>query len=107
MSGSIEIGINGMSCGSCVGRVERALASEPGVIRAQVNLATAKAHVDFSGQADPDSVIRAISACHSLGGDPGVGYVLWVVRVTCREGDQSVARCGAVQCQPRYAKNLG
>jgi Cu+-exporting ATPase len=60
MSGSIEIGINGMSCGSCVGRVERALASEPGVIRAQVNLATAKAHVDFSGQADPDSVIRAI-----------------------------------------------
>ncbi|MFT6431062.1 MAG: Cu+-exporting ATPase, partial [Halopseudomonas sp.] len=60
MSGSIEIGINGMSCGSCVGRVERALASEPGVIRARVNLATAKAHVDFSGQADPDSVIRAI-----------------------------------------------
>ncbi|WP_339847581.1 heavy metal translocating P-type ATPase [uncultured Halopseudomonas sp.] len=60
MSESIEIGISGMTCGSCVGRVERALAGESGVTSAQVNLATAKAHVVFDGQIDAPAVIRAI-----------------------------------------------
>ncbi len=60
MSESIEIGISGMTCGSCVGRVERALAGESGVTSAQVNLATAKAHVVFDGQTDAPAVIRAI-----------------------------------------------
>lgn len=60
MSSHIEIGITGMSCASCVGRVERALADEPGIARAQVNLATAKAQVEFDGQADSAAAIRAI-----------------------------------------------
>lgn len=47
MSDSIEIGINGMSCGSCVSRVEKALSQLPGVVRASVNLTTQKASVNF------------------------------------------------------------
>jgi Cu+-exporting ATPase len=47
MSGNIEIGINGMSCGSCVSRVEKALSQLPGVVRASVNLTTQKASVNF------------------------------------------------------------
>jgi len=40
-----DLAIRGMTCASCVGRVERALAKVPGVRSAQVNLATERAHV--------------------------------------------------------------
>jgi len=39
--------IEGMSCASCVGRVEKALAAVPGVTEASVNLATETARVMF------------------------------------------------------------
>ena len=39
--------IGGMTCASCVGRVERALTRVPGVSHAQVNLATERAAVSF------------------------------------------------------------
>ena len=42
---AVELAIDGMTCASCVGRVERALAAVPGVLEASVNLATARAHV--------------------------------------------------------------
>ena len=41
----IEIGIEGMTCASCVGRVEKALLKVPGVSAAAVNLTTEKATV--------------------------------------------------------------
>ncbi|WP_373187843.1 copper-translocating P-type ATPase [Halopseudomonas sp.] len=62
MSNSIEVGISGMSCASCVGRVERALANEPSISSAQVNLATSKAQVDFENQPDIAAAIRAIES---------------------------------------------
>jgi Cu+-exporting ATPase len=42
---TFDLAIGGMTCASCVQRVERALARVPGVIEAQVNLATERAHV--------------------------------------------------------------
>ncbi|MCH4814149.1 heavy-metal-associated domain-containing protein, partial [Halomonas neptunia] len=45
MTQHVDIEIRGMSCASCVGRVERALSQQPGVINAQVNLATQKAAI--------------------------------------------------------------
>ncbi|MEH6670290.1 heavy metal translocating P-type ATPase [Halopseudomonas sp.] len=62
MSDSIDIGIRGMSCGSCVGRVERALNAQPGVSGAQVNLATARARVEFTDKADPVATAHTIKA---------------------------------------------
>jgi len=41
-----ELAIEGMTCASCVGRVERALRTVPGVTAARVNLATERAVVE-------------------------------------------------------------
>ena len=54
----VDLQIEGMTCASCVARVERALKSVSGVTNASVNLATERAHV--IGQADPAALIRAI-----------------------------------------------
>jgi P-type Cu+ transporter len=43
----VEIGISGMTCASCVGRVERAIAKLPGVVSVSVNLATSRARVGY------------------------------------------------------------
>ena len=53
---SLDIGIGGMTCASCVGRVEKALKKVPGVHSAAVNLATESARVTYpqgSEQAAP------------------------------------------------------
>ena len=56
----VDLAIEGMTCASCVARVERALKAVPGVTGANVNLATERAHV--MGQADAAALIRAIEA---------------------------------------------
>lgn len=43
----IELGISGMSCASCVGRVEKALAKVPGVVAVNVNLTTERARIEY------------------------------------------------------------
>jgi len=42
---TLDIGVGGMTCASCVGRVEKALQKVPGVAQATVNLATESARV--------------------------------------------------------------
>ncbi len=55
---NIELSIEGMTCASCVARVERALKAVPGVTEATVNLATEKATI--RGTADPQVLISAV-----------------------------------------------
>jgi Cu+-exporting ATPase len=43
----VELGVEGMTCASCVSRVEKALLKVPGVASASVNLATEKATVEI------------------------------------------------------------
>ncbi|OWV87881.1 ATPase [Rhizobium sp. N122] len=57
-----EFGIEGMSCASCVGRVEKAIKSVPGVETASVNLATERATVTFKDAVDAAAVLHAIQA---------------------------------------------
>ncbi|MFN3616310.1 MAG: heavy metal translocating P-type ATPase, partial [Rubrimonas sp.] len=52
------IGVVGMTCASCVGRVESALKAVPGVTSAVVNLATGRATVE--GEADVDDLVAAV-----------------------------------------------
>ena len=60
VSQTVKLSVDGMTCASCVGRVERALAAVPGVATAQVNLATETATMQFlSGQADAAALIAA------------------------------------------------
>jgi Cu+-exporting ATPase len=47
----LTIGVGGMTCASCVSRVERALKKVPGVSNAAVNLATEKATVSYDADA--------------------------------------------------------
>ncbi|HYH37281.1 MAG TPA: heavy metal translocating P-type ATPase [Azospirillum sp.] len=59
----LDIGIEGMTCASCVGRVEKAIRKVPGVADVSVNLATEKARVTFAeGAANPQGVVAAIEA---------------------------------------------
>ncbi len=55
-----SLGIEGMSCASCVTRVEKAISAAPGVASASVNLATQRAEVVFSGAPDIAAVVAAI-----------------------------------------------
>jgi Cu+-exporting ATPase len=55
---SYDIGIGGMTCASCVARVEKALKKVPGVDTASVNLATESAHVTVSQQDTSEGVLR-------------------------------------------------
>ncbi|MFQ5775658.1 MAG: heavy metal translocating P-type ATPase [Kiloniellaceae bacterium] len=43
----MELGVAGMTCASCVGRVERTIRKLPGILDARVNLATEKASVAY------------------------------------------------------------
>ena len=56
-----DLQVDGMTCASCVGRVERALQKVPGVQSASVNLATARASVQASGAVDAPALIAAIA----------------------------------------------
>jgi Au+-exporting ATPase len=57
-SHSLALSIEGMTCASCVGRVERALADVPGVTSAAVNLATERATI--RGDVEPSALVRAV-----------------------------------------------
>ncbi|UZW58615.1 heavy metal translocating P-type ATPase [Lysobacter enzymogenes] len=70
--------VTGMTCGSCVGRIEKALRAVPGVIAATVNLATERARVEALGSVEPAALIDAVARAGYRaqlpgGGGPGDG----------------------------------
>ncbi len=62
---TIDLAITGMTCASCVGRVESALAKIPGVLKATVNLATERATVHIASGAT--STVELIDAVNHAG----------------------------------------
>lgn len=59
----IDFAVEGMTCASCVARVERTLTTVPGVTAASVNLATEKAHVRYDPTAvTPPRLVDVIEA---------------------------------------------
>jgi len=83
-----EFTVDGMTCASCVGRVERALRAVPGVTTAGVNLATEQATVE--GTADTQALIAAIA---------GAGYTARPVSRDSGEEDAKAARKNAEQAR--------
>ncbi len=83
-SSPVDLAIDGMTCASCVARVERALKTVPGVTGAAVNLATERAHV--TGHADAAALIRAIE---------GVGYDAQQAVSASDANDETAARKAA------------
>lgn len=57
---TIDIPVLGMTCASCVGRVEKAIAAVPGVVRASVNLPAERAHVELAAEGQTQAVVEAI-----------------------------------------------
>nr|WP_262498660.1 heavy metal translocating P-type ATPase [Pseudomonas sp. WS 5071] len=60
-SQTVELTIGGMTCASCAGRVEKALAKVPGVKNVSVNLASERAHIESMGHVDPAELIKAVT----------------------------------------------
>ncbi|WP_349618111.1 heavy metal translocating P-type ATPase [Azotobacter salinestris] len=77
----LSLTIEGMTCASCVGRVERALNKVPGVTGTSVNLASERADVAFAGAPDVDAAIAAVhQAGYQVAED---GIELSVTGMTC------------------------
>jgi Cu+-exporting ATPase len=57
----ITLDIEGMTCASCAGRVERALRKVDGVLDASINLATDQARVKISGATPSTALIAAVT----------------------------------------------
>jgi len=76
--------IEGMTCASCVRRVEVAITKVPGVTAAAVNLATESADITFSGAIDSDEIIAAIR---------GAGYDVPVEKIEVDIEGMTCASC--------------
>ena len=81
VAGEVELAVEGMTCASCVARVEKKLSKIPGA-DATVNLATESARVTLSQPVDVDDLLGAISAA---------GYSGRVTRVTGTSDAESPA----------------
>jgi len=80
---AVDLAVEGMSCASCVGRVERALARVPGVLGAEVNLAAETARVRVAGT-PPDALVQAVTQA---------GYAAHLVtKGASGSGDEGTAR---------------
>jgi Cu+-exporting ATPase len=83
--------VTGMTCASCVGRVERALKKVPGVLEATVNLANEKATVRYlAGEVGPRDLEKAVE---------GAGYGV------AREGEAEASDENAHEKEYREIRN--
>ncbi|GAA5512357.1 copper-transporting P-type ATPase [Deinococcus carri] len=93
MSRTVELGVQGMTCASCVGRVERGLNKVEGVERASVNLATERATVTYDPeQTTPQALMAKVK---DIGYEPLVG-----------EADLSVQGMTCASCVARVERAL-
>ncbi len=91
----LALHIEGMSCASCVGRVEKALQAVPGVLQASVNLATEQASVAWTGRdADPAPLLAAVQKA---------GYA---ARLPTDDAQATVGSSGDTRRQQRASREL-
>lgn len=86
LSQSLTLPIDGMTCASCVGRVDRALRSVAGVTEVNVNLATESARVRFEGGIEAAQLVKAVE---------GQGYSLPVRTIPLTVDGMTCAGCAA------------
>ena len=72
---ALDLSIEGMTCASCVFRVEKALKAVPGVSSATVNLATERAHVEYVSPATKDTE----TSDHAIAAVKKAGYAATVI----------------------------
>ncbi len=79
---TVTLSVGGMSCASCVAKIERGLGALPGVVRARVNLATERATIDALPSVQVDDLRRAIE---------GLGYTAELLKSPAAEVDREKA----------------
>lgn len=81
----VTLDIDGMTCASCVGRVEKALLAIPGVNSASVNLATKQATVRFNDKPDAGLAAAAVKKAGYTAyfPEPAKQVVLEIDGMTC------------------------
>ncbi len=84
LSTDFRFGIRGMTCASCVGRVETALRAVPGVSAATVNLATERATVRADVSITPDALVAAVARA---------GYEVSAEEIKLNIGGMTCASC--------------
>ncbi|CAO3434904.1 heavy metal translocating P-type ATPase [Azospirillum endophyticum] len=89
---NLDLGVSGMTCASCVRRVEKALGRVPGVTAVSVNLATERARLSFAGPPDAKAAADAVEAA---------GF-----QAERREFDLSVTGMTCASCSGRVEKAL-
>lgn len=89
---SLSFPVEGMSCASCAGRVEKALRGVDGVVEANVNLATETANVTLAATALPQSLFDAVEKA---------GY-----HVPQRHFDLAIEGMSCASCVARVEKAL-
>lgn len=93
-----RLSVEGMTCASCVGRVERVLAALPGVTAARVNLSTEGAEVDFAAPASRDQMAQVLAKA---------GYPLRQAQVVLSVEGMTCATCtGRVERVLRAQKGV-
>ena len=81
---TVTLSVEGMTCASCVGRVERLLKAVPGVTAAEVNLATESARVTMHGSTGPVALAQILE---------GAGYPARVAELDLQVEDMTCASC--------------
>ena len=66
-SGPLQFDIGGMHCAACSSRIERVLSQMPGIEKASVNLASAKAKVWPASNADPSLAAEIMARIAKIG----------------------------------------
>lgn len=94
---SVQLLLSGMSCASCVSKVQRALEGVTGVERARVNLAERSALV--SGDADQNALIAAVERA-------GYGAEIIIDETRRRERQQQTARSSMIRFSWQAAVGL-
>jgi P-type Cu+ transporter len=81
LQGGFRLQVSGMTCASCVMRVEKSLKAVPGVADASVNLATEQATVHAAPSVTPEALVAAVrKAGYEV---PSQEIVLQVEGMTC------------------------
>ena len=88
----LSLPIQGMTCASCVGRVEKALARVEGVASVTVNLATERAEIQPAGAVDSAALVQAVERA---------GY-----RVSARSTELAVQNMTCASCVGRVERVL-
>lgn len=95
-AGTVRLRVEGMTCGGCVGRVERALKAVPGVLSATVNLAAETAQVTAQAGVSADALVAAVAGA-GYQAALGSGVAAGVESAAQAEAEREAAKQAAVR----------